>query len=104
MLIYRQFFFNVTIFFFLQFPCSVFYKKTSCKTIIIPADPNVSEDESFDDDDNDPDYVPEPHNTDTPSTSNEPPAKRVCARPTFDEEEELSEDEDDHMEIEEKVV
>ena len=47
--------------------------------------------------------MPEPHNPDTPSTSNESPAKRVCARSTFDEEE-MCEDEDDNTELEEQVV
>lgn len=47
--------------------------------------------------------MPEPHNPDTPSTSNEPPAKR-CARPAFDEEDEGSEEEDDPGVFEEDEV
>ena len=74
-----------------QISCGLFYRKTRCKTTIIPADPHVSDDEDFDDDDQDPDYVPEPHNLDMPCESSEPSVKKRRAMPLFEEEEDNSE-------------
>ena len=57
----------------------------------MPLDPNVSEDEDVEDDDQDPDYVPEPHCEDTPS-DDQTPSKKRCNRPVFEvieEEEEV---------------
>lgn len=64
----------------------------------MPLDPNVSDDESLDDDTTDPDYLPEadPHNEDTPGPSDLPASKRRCIRPVFEELDD--EDEEEHEE------
>ena len=74
-------------------------------------DTTVSDDESFDDEDRDPNYMPETSSQDLDtshaSTSGEPPAKKRCPAPAFVEEDEEDvdsdleeEDEEEGMEVE----
>ena len=81
-----------------QLNCRWFYKKRS-QNALIPVEPNLSEDELFDDDDGeDPDYVPQQHDPDTPGTSIEPATKRRRTTAEFGDEDEDDEDEDDEDE------
>ncbi|KAK3889043.1 hypothetical protein Pcinc_006919 [Petrolisthes cinctipes] len=72
----------------MPFQTGLFYKWVChCEATVMPADPNISDDESQDDDDvADLDLMlPEPHDVDTPSTSDEPGPKRKCVRPAVEE-------------------
>lgn len=65
----------------------MFYRKTRCQKVVVPLDPNLSEDDSLNDDDDigDPSYVPEAHDPDTPGPSDAPPCKRRRTVPVFEE-------------------
>ncbi len=89
----------------------MFYKKKRGKKALIPAEPALSEDELFHDDDGeDPDYLPQQHDPDTPGPSNEPATKRRRTTAVFgdadedddDEDEDEDEDEEDEDEEEEE--
>ncbi|KAK3891500.1 hypothetical protein Pcinc_004590 [Petrolisthes cinctipes] len=82
------------------FQIGLFYKWVCrCEATVVPADPNISDDESQDDNDvADPDFMlPEPHDVDTPLTSDEPGPKRKCVRPVVEEIPE--EEEEEAMEV-----
>ena len=92
---------------FLQFPCGSFYGKTvrtRGNNVIIPSNPNISDDDDFDDDDQDPDYEPEPHLPDIPSASNEPPVKKRRTMPVFEEEDVTGDEDDDEAEEQQSNV
>ena len=81
----------------------MFYKKRRQKALI-PVESNLSEDELFDDDDGeDPDYVSQQHDPDTPGTSIEPATKRRRTTAVFgDADEDDVEEEEEEEEGEEQ--
>ncbi|KAA0196450.1 hypothetical protein HAZT_HAZT000793 [Hyalella azteca] len=85
---------------YFQFSTSRFYQKNQTHTTVVPLDPSISDDDSLDDDISDLNYmpVPDPHNEDTPDTTEgQPPtSKRRCRRPVLEEvhEEDVEEDMD----------
>ena len=87
--------FKVLLFSF-QFKASMFYRPHS--TVIVPADPAISDDDMGDDDDVvDPDFVPGPLDLDSPGPSGASGSRKTSARPVFEELENEDTDEEEDV-------